>query len=66
MQHTQCTTSVPDPIWEEVKEIRPDGVNLQDASAAIITQFVLEKRGDELDAETKHQAERLAAVIDDV
>lgn len=59
---TKYTLDCPDELWAEWKETVPRSQNLNEGLNRVLAREVLEKRGDQLDDETREEFE---AILED-
>lgn len=56
---TKYTLDVPDALWDAWKETVPRRLNLNDGLKKVLAKETLEKRGDQLDEETREEIQRI-------
>lgn len=56
---TKYTSDIPDTLWETWKETIPRSMNLNEGLVRDLADLTLEKRGDELDEDTKTEIRRI-------
>lgn len=61
---TKYTVDVPETLWEEWKETVPRRLNLNEGLVKLLAEDTLEKRGDQLDEDTRAEIERILNEIE--
>lgn len=56
---TKYTSDIPDVLWGAWKETIPRSMNLNEGLVRDLAEITLEKRGDELDEDTKAEIRRI-------